>query len=97
MKGQKWGVVNKGGKVVFDAQFDDIRSGCNGFNFVWLDNKEGFIDPWGNLIEPKFEKICIDETETLVVTYNGQQGFVDEDGEFVTDRRDAYYNLEIIF
>ena len=50
-----WGFVDKDGKVVIPAQYEEARSFANGMAAVKVDGQWGFIDMEGNIvIEPQF-------------------------------------------
>ena len=54
--GDLWGYVDKDGKLVIPAQFEDARSFSNGFAAVKVEGKWGFIDLDGKtVIQPQFD------------------------------------------
>ena len=90
----KWGIVKSSGNILLPAKYDSISFGSNGFIFLSLGRKEGFIAD-STIIEPQYDSIEFDEDDNLVVTQNGQKGFIDENDKFTTEKSEAYYNLNM--
>lgn len=90
----KWGIRKSSGTILLPAKYDSISFGSNGFIFLSLGEKKGFIAD-STIIEPQYDNIEFDEDDNLVVTQNGQKGFIDENGRFTTEMSNAYYNLNM--
>ncbi|MDE6393703.1 MAG: WG repeat-containing protein, partial [Duncaniella sp.] len=88
----KWGMVNSHGEIVIEPEYDWIKPDANGFCFIGLDGKEGFIAPTGVVIEPVYDSVEIGPDEYIVVTLGDKKGYVDEFDEFTEERSEAYYN-----
>lgn len=90
----KWGIVKSSGNILLPAKYDSISFGSNGFIFLSLDQKEGFIAD-NAIIEPQYDSIDIDEDDNLMVTLNGQKGYINENDKFTPEKSEAYYNLNM--
>ncbi|MBP1673035.1 MAG: hypothetical protein H6Q25_850 [Bacteroidetes bacterium] len=83
-KDMKFGYVDKTGKVIINAQFDQASYFCEGLAAVKIKDKCGFIDKKGKIvINPQFE-IVSDFSEGKAFFKNGKQyGYIDQKGAYV--------------
>lgn len=83
-KDMKFGFVDKTGKIVINAQFDEANYFCEGLAAIKLKDKYGFIDKTGKIvINPQFE-IVGDFSEGKAMFKNGKQyGYIDQKGAYV--------------
>jgi len=90
-EGEKWGYIDRDGKVVIEPQFDRAFEFSEGLAVVWKDGVCGYIDQNGKMaIEAIFET-CEDFSEGLAVigvriggmTY----GYVDKTGKVIIKPR----------
>lgn len=89
--GDKWGIVNSKGEVMLEAKYDTVTPDANGYVFLTLGGKSGFI-VGDHVIEPQFDHVAIGDDEYIEVTLNGVQGYLDENDSFTADKSEAYYN-----
>lgn len=90
----KWGFVNKDGKVVINTQFNEAsnfnESKCAIKN---KDNKWGFIDEDGKIIiNCQFDSAYDFENKTAVVYLKDKAGVIDENGKFIINPQ--YSNMQ---
>ena len=79
------GFKNVKGEVVFEARFKDAGEFYEGFAYVKVMSKYGYIDKTGEIvIKPQFKK-AMDFSEDLagIQTYDGLWGFIDKKGKVV--------------
>jgi len=81
---EKYGYIDKAGKVVIKPQFDEAKLFKEGFAAIAIDDKYGLIDKKGNMIlEPKFDESG-SFTEGLVpVKLDDRWRYIDKTGKFV--------------
>ena len=96
-KSNKYGYVDKTGKTVIAAKYDDAFDfKDNGFAKVKLGEKFGLIDKSGRVVTPiEYDKIYGHVKSMAVVFNNNMYGFIDESGKLVvqTKYNDAFdYN-----
>nr|MDE6512564.1 WG repeat-containing protein [Muribaculaceae bacterium] len=96
-RNNKWGIINSAGQIILENKYDHISSRQNGFIFLTLNGKEGFIDPFDNIVEPIFDRIELDTRDYLLVTLNGEQGYLNENRNFTTDSDEAFYSMDLVF
>lgn len=89
--GEKWGYIDKTGRVRIDPRFDDARDFTNGFAAVQVGTKWGYIDKTGKLaIPPRFDD-ADDFDETLAMIVIGDKfGFINKTGKLVLPARYDY-------
>lgn len=85
----KKGFIDTTGKVIVSPEFDEVYGfGENGLAAVKAEGKWGFVDREGEMvIEPSYilaESFC-DNGLAWVVTQNGDQCFINSDGEIVIE------------
>lgn len=94
-KDDKYGFVDKTGKVIVNPQFDDAVSFFEGFAAVKQDDKWGFIDINGKLaISPQFKKVDA-FSEGKAAFYDGKKwGYIDTKGAYIINPQfDAAYSF----
>ncbi len=83
---EKWGLINKAGKIVVPIMYDEIDyqySNYNGLRKVKLGNKYGLINVKGELVIPlEYEYISVSEG-LIDVRKNSKEGFVNFKNEVV--------------
>jgi len=95
-KNNKYGYVDKGGKLVVPLIYDDAIEFREGLAGVMLGNKYGFIDRSGNVIIPiVYDKAGLWFDEGFVgMQQNGKWGFVDKENKtiapFIYDDSQAF-------
>ena len=78
----KWGYINKKGKIVIPATFDEVGPFSEGFARVhigdWLDGKEGFINKKGKFVVPAIFDWVENVTEGLAMVRfeDGTGGYI---------------------
>jgi hypothetical protein len=84
---EKWGFVDKVGKVRINAQFSDVGSFMNGKCPVSNDEgKWGYIDKDGKLIiNHQFDHAASFSNHLAVVKSNGKAGLIDANGKFIVN------------
>jgi len=82
---EKWGFVDKTGKVVINAQFSEVSNFSNEKCAVRNDDgKWGFIDKEGGIvINPQFDAATDFNNGKCVVTYSDKQGVIDIEGKYI--------------
>lgn len=82
---EKWGFVDKTGKVVINPQFSAVSDFSDGKCGVRnSENKWGFIDKEGKIsISHQFDGISDFKNGKCVVTSSGKDGVIDQDGKYI--------------
>jgi hypothetical protein len=82
---EKWGFVDKDGKVKINAQFSNIGNFCNDKCPVSnLEGKWGFIDRDGKIVvNYQFDLATSYYGGAAVVASNGKAGLIDENGKYI--------------
>lgn len=88
-----WGYINEYGSVVIPFQYDEaMEFGDNGLAPVRIGERWGYIDENGKMVIPvQFEHVSGTFSDGVAVVYTGTNlfnymyGFIDENGEFVSD------------
>jgi len=94
-KGDKWGYIDKQGKIVIPIQYDKAGFFSEGLAPVKFNSKWGFIDTKGNMvIPPVYDKADIFSEGLAQVKINGKYGFIDTKGKMVIP---AVYDLALNF
>ena len=86
----RFGFIDKTGKVIIAPRFESARPFCEGLALVWINGKGGFIDKTGKIaIEPQFEQL-FPFSEGLAVFSHGVElrpgtkyGYIDKSGKIV--------------
>ena len=89
----KYGYINKQGKMVIDAKFDDAWVfSQNGLAKVQLNGKWGYINEQGKMvIDAKFDDaLGFSQNGLAVVKLNGKYGYINEQGKMVIDAKFDY-------
>ena len=83
--GEKYGYIDKTGKLIIKPKFDDARNFSEGLAFVKYNGKYGFINKSGDwIIQPKFDWEESDFKEGLVgVSYNDKWSYIDKTGNWI--------------
>jgi len=106
-KDEKWGYINRDGKIIIPLQFDHASLFDNNRARIKIDNKWGYINISGDLvIEPVYDDIgifkCIGKKgnksyySALVKKY-GKFGFINEDGKYITKPLISISNYKFSF
>jgi hypothetical protein len=84
------GLINKNGQLItklFDTKSTNIPdcNNCDHYVFRFSDDKMGIIDNNGKfIVKPVYDKLNYYHHNLAKATYNGQEGFVNRQGEFIT-------------
>lgn len=95
--GGKWGILNiPEGKYLIEPVCDSVVDNdgflfCNGIGFYRKDGKYGVIGSWGGYTDPIFEDYEGAPEGAVRVMYNGEWGYVTEEGGFTLDSDEACY------
>ena len=80
-KDNKWGFIDRSGKVVIPCEYEDAGNFSEGFAPVKKDGKWGYISRTGEVKIPfEFDKASDFSEEYAVVSKNGKAGFIDKNG-----------------
>ena len=87
-KAGKWGYIDKQGKVVIDAQFDDAWSFAEGLAVIRIGGRWGYIDKQGKIaVNPQFDVAhpFVDGLATVRIgdESTGKWGYIDKQGKMV--------------
>lgn len=78
-KNRLWGVINESGKLVFDFQFDDIRTGHDGFYSAKKNGSWGVIDGDGHVLEPfNYQSVIITSYYAYCEPWRGESIKIDK-------------------
>ncbi|MEM6642214.1 MAG: WG repeat-containing protein [Bacteroidota bacterium] len=81
---EKWGFVDKGGRLRIGNRYDSARQFSEGVAPVLLGNKWGFIDKDENLIiQPYYEYVSRFENGLSIISLDGKYGLIDRNGTAV--------------
>lgn len=83
-KNEKWGIINRKGKIVLNFDFNEPLVFYNNFAKIYVNGLYGFIDITGNIaIEPVFEETSdFIDSNYATVKHNGLWGIINRKGEF---------------
>lgn len=84
----KWGLIDKSGKMLVDALFDQVRDFNDGIAAVKVGMLWGFIDKEGKyIIEPKysFADSFSNGLAWASIASENKRGFIDTSGEFIIE------------
>ena len=85
-KDNKWGFIDKTGRVVIEPQWDFAWDFSEGLAYVNKDGKYGFIDKTGKVvIEPQWDDAWSFSEGLARVEKNGKYGFIDKTGKVVIE------------
>src|SRR5262245_19490975 len=82
----RWGYIDRTGKVVIDFRFDHAHQFTEGFGLIRVDDRAGFVDKSGTVvISPQFRVGSYPFFEGLAMVWTLQDkfGYIDKRGEFV--------------
>ena len=101
---EKWGFIDKTGKVIVEPRYDFIEEFKDGYAAVFVGDKMGFIDLTGNLvIEPQFEALvfgfddgyAIVEKDNVIflidTTGEIMHSTIEKPEDFLTDEENSYF------
>lgn len=81
--GDKWGFIDKSGKISILPVFDSVSDFSEGLAVVKKNGRYGFIDQQGNVVlEFRFEDASLFSEGFAPVKFNGKWGFIDKNGNF---------------
>lgn len=95
--GDKWGFIDKSGKIVINPQFDSVSSFSNrDLTCVTVGEKYGYINKKGEyVINPQFDYAYPFYGDLALVKSGGKYGYIDKSGKFVInpqfDEADSFY------
>lgn len=86
-KGDKYGVVDKNGKVIIKPQYDDLGTFYNGMARVILKDKIGYINLKNNLVIPAEYEVIDDwynsfALGTAIIKKDGKYGIITKTGKY---------------
>jgi hypothetical protein len=82
--GNKWGYIDKTGKYVINAQFEDANRFSDGLAPVKLGGKYGYIDKTGKyVISAQFDFAGLFSDGIAPVELGGKWGFIDKTGKYL--------------
>lgn len=92
VKDGKCGLFNNCGGELLPVMADKIYEPWNDLIIYEADGKTGFsMMGSGVITEALYESYEINESEDLVVTLDGKQGYIDEDGRFTEDPDELWF------
>lgn len=84
----KWGFMDRAGKVAIPPQFDDERDFFNGLAAVLVGGKWGYVDEKGNLaVAPRFDDVRDFAAELAPVRLGRKWGYIDRTGKLSIEPR----------
>jgi hypothetical protein len=96
-KGDKWGILNTElNEWVVELEMDEICNGSsfpfiNGVAYFMKDGKMGVMTDRGYCTDPVFDEVMADDSGLITATCNGQTGFINREGELITDPDEAWF------
>lgn len=95
LKDGKQGLCTATGKRIIPAEMDKVYHPFNDLVTFEKEGKEGYaMMNTGIITEAVYDSSDILDDEYLSVTYNGQSGYIDADGQFTTDEDEAFFNVQ---
>lgn len=91
-KENKKGLASQQGVIFVPVEMDEIFMPFNDLVAFKKDAKYGFFMN-GMLTDAIYDSGDINENEILVVTKDGETGYINEAGEFTTDPEEAYFSI----
>ena len=82
----KYGYIDKTGKIVIEPQFDAAESFSDGLAAVKINNKWGYIDKNGKIIiKPQFDKVGPFIEDMAIISFNEKMGesYIDKSGKII--------------
>lgn len=82
----KWGYINKEGKIIIEPQFDIARNFSEGLALVGKDTKWGFINKEGKfVIKPQFDRAGSFHEGLAEVSKGNKWGYINKNGKYVVE------------
>lgn len=83
---QKWGFINKQGKIVVNPKYDDLRDASSELIAANLNGKWGYIDSNGNNVIPHIYKQALDfsNNRSFVQNFNNNWILINQQGDSIT-------------
>jgi hypothetical protein len=97
LKGDKWGVMNtSSGELIIPLELDHVYGGSgfmfvNGMAYFKRDGKCGVMNDRGEFTEAIFEEAEPNDCGEIVVKFNGEEGYIDKNGNFTTENEEAWF------
>jgi len=97
--GEKWGFIDKMGKIVVSPQYDDVYLFYDGIAAIrvgdWKTGKWGFIDKTGKeVVPPQYDEIGDFRDGLAAIQVGGKWGFIDTTGkEVIPPKYDYAYGF----
>jgi hypothetical protein len=88
-KNGKWGLVNSQGTFLAPCCFDKMSRPMNGFIVIENEGKYGLVTLDGLFVEPIYDDVQTELGELCQVTLAGEQGWLDENGQFTKEEDKA--------
>jgi hypothetical protein len=80
---EKWGFIDKSGKVILEPKFEAVGSFKNNFIAVKLNGKWGFLDRFGKIaISPQFDDVTAFSEGLAGVKQINRWGYIDQSGNW---------------
>ncbi|WP_304516353.1 WG repeat-containing protein [Cecembia rubra] len=87
MKSGKYGFIDKSGKWLIPAQFDQVKKFNEGLAAYQLNGQWGILDKWGNIIVPaQFSQISEFRRGLAIVRTGEKQNIVDRTGKLLIEK-----------
>ena len=84
IKDDKYGYIDKAGKIVINPQFKDASNFANGLAAVLIEDKYGYIDNSGKtIITPQFKEAYDFANGLAAVLIEAKYGYIDKTGKIV--------------
>ena len=91
--GDTWGFVDMSGKVVVEAEYDEVSPFSEGLACVEMDGMYGYIDKTGKMVIEALYDYANDFSEGLAcVKVDGKYGYIDKTGKMVIEALYDYAN-----
>lgn len=82
--GDKWGYVDRTGRMLIRPQFQEARSFTQGLAAIKVDDRWGYVDRKGKVvIPPKFQEAGEFSEDFAPVRWGDKWGYIDKGGSFV--------------
>ncbi|MDR1706316.1 MAG: WG repeat-containing protein, partial [Clostridiales bacterium] len=93
IKDDKWGFIDKTGKVVVPLEYDQVYSFSEGLAPVIKDGKYGFIDKTGKVVVPlEYDDVYNISEGLATVMKDDKWGFIDKTGKVVVPLEYDYFS-----
>jgi hypothetical protein len=92
--GFKWGYVNKKGRLIIKASFDECKNFSDGLAVIRVKGKWGYIDKTGKMtVPPQFQEAYdFSESRAIVKKYGSKYSIIDSNGNMLTE--DSYDEIK---